>query len=919
MIVRMYLFTYYLTIFITLIVLSVATIAVHPDSVKYLTDKFLKENGILYSKVEGSLLTGATLYDVSYLDAFSAKRVEIDYSFVMLFNSTPVIKKIKADGVLLNIDKLPKRQESDYEFFVFAFSVSKLQLTNISIILDDERFVFNLNASKIDYDKRLNVKKLFVELFTPYADAIIDAKIDSNILYAKTLLTPEESVAKKYFEFLQGVPKIISVDVEATLQKVFMSTHLNHLSFTADQNVNLSNADINLTYFINENYFSFESSYFFSHEKLEAEVKQKGLFNSLGAYSSDLSADLTKYPSQLPFDNFSAELAGDADSLIGSIKTEQLKLDIKSNDYKEFLVHVNSEALALSSISQLPEMLQKNTLSINADAVVAISPFSLVGEFSTKGLFCSLDGSVELDNSTQLVVAQMNPKLESEIFKKYPMDKFSPLKFVYYNEDEKTVLNLGAKMLDVTLFKRGSALNGFGNLGSESFKVKGDISDKNITLNANIQSLNAMLSEFDLINSDDDVLLDAQAKIEAIVSFSKNVQIKGRLHMPWLSAKVDTKTTYRAENLYLEATMIDSEITIDKYSLDFMNHMIYSQKKSKISFDENKTLELKEFWIYDNLLVTGFFNPMNIKGDLRIKSDMFKYEGKEANVSIRADVKASFDGNGTQRIEGNVTLLEGVITYEPPAEYTISDDIIIIQDIKPRTKYKHFVNIHLNSIKPISYKTKSVDLLFVPDIVIWQEPPSSLGLLGLVTIEEGKVTSSDKLFTFDKSELYFNGAKPINPYLNLNMHYQTLDYIDIEIFITNTLASPVVIFKSTPYLSQNDIMSYILFGESASSTFDSSSGSKTSVSSILLATGVKQIFNDTSGLNIDTLNVLTNEEGTFGYEIGARFNEKIRAIYKNDTISSIILQYTLSRSIRFDIDVNEVGQGVRILYIKDFK
>ncbi len=151
------------------------------------------------------------------------------------------------------------------------------------------------------------------------------------------------------------------------------------------------------------------------------------------------------------------------------------------------------------------------------------------------------------------------------------------------------------------------------------------------------------------------------------------------------------------------------------------------------------------------------------------------------------------------------------------------------------------------------------------------------------------------------------------------MHYQTLDYIDIEIFITNTLASPVVIFKSTPYLSQNDIMSYILFGESASSTFDSSSGSKTSVSSILLATGVKQIFNDTSGLNIDTLNVLTNEEGTFGYEIGARFNEKIRAIYKNDTISSIILQYTLSRSIRFDIDVNEVGQGVRILYIKDFK
>ncbi|MCW8896072.1 translocation/assembly module TamB domain-containing protein [Sulfurimonas sp.] len=907
MILRIYLFAYYFIIFIVAVGLAVATIALQPDTLKHLADKFLTENEIAYSKVEGSLLTGAALHNVDYGDVFSAKNIEIGYSFDMLFSPTPLIGKIKADGVSLNLDKLPKSEDGSSDLSLFSFALTKLQLTNASIILDGERFVFNLDASKVSYNKNLNVKKLSIELFTPYADATMKGSIKQNRLLAKTFVTPKTSIVKK-----------IAIDVDASLQKVLMRTHLNHLSLSTDQNISIGNADVTLTYFIKEDYFSFESSYMFFHQELEAEVKQNGIFNSLGTYTTELSANLRKYPPQIPFDKFSAEVSGDTESMAGNIKAQHLNLDIKSKDYKEFLLHVESKALALSSISELPDVLKEDAVAVNVDAVLAMSPFSLTGTFTTKGVYCSVDGNVELDKSSQLVVAQIHPKLESEIFKEYPIDKFSPLKFVYYSEDEKTVLNLDAKMLDVTLFKSGQTLSGLGNLGSESFEVKGDISDKNIILNAKIASINALLSEFGLSKPEEGVLFDAEANIEASVDFSKNIEIKSRLHVPWFITKIDTKTTYRGENLYLEATMVDNNISIEQYSFDFMNHNFSSQKKSKISFDENITLNLKEFWIYDNLLVTGLFNPVEMKGDVRIKSDMFRYEGKEANVTLKADLEASFDGKGTQKIQGNVTLIDGVITYEPPVEYTISDDIIVIQDIKPQTGYKRFVNIHINSLKPITYKTKDIDLQFVPDIVLWQESSNPLALLGMLTIEEGKVTASDKLFTFDKSEVYFNGANPINPYLNLNMHYQTLDYIDIEIYVTNTLASPVVIFKSTPYLSQNDIMSYILFGEPASSAFDSSSGAKTSVSSMLLATGVKQIFNDTAGINIDTLNVLTNEEGTLGYEIGARFNDKIRVIYKNNTISSIILQYTLSRSIRFDIDVYETGHGVTILYIKDF-
>ncbi len=162
----------------------------------------------------------------------------------------------------------------------------------------------------------------------------------------------------------------------------------------------------------------------------------------------------------------------------------------------------------------------------------------------------------------------------------------------------------------------------------------------------------------------------------------------------------------------------------------------------------------------------------------------------------------------------------------------------------------------------------------------------------------------------------------MNPYINLNLHYKTDDNIDIEIFITNTLASPVVLFSSKPAMSQNDIMSYILFGKPASEAFEGQKdrdGDKySSAGSLLLATGIKEIFNDTTGVKIDTLNILTNEEGTLGYEIGTRFSKDFRLVYKNDTISSIILQYSVTGSVRIDIDVDELGQGVMLLYVKDF-
>lgn len=72
-------------------------------------------------------------------------------------------------------------------------------------------------------------------------------------------------------------------------------------------------------------------------------------------------------------------------------------------------------------------------------------------------------------------------------------------------------------------------------------------------------------------------------------------------------------------------------------------------------------------------------------------------------------------------------------------------------------------------------------------------------------------------------------------------------------------------------------------------------------------------------IQLDTLNILTSDEGNIGYEVGTRIRKDMRLIYKNNTVSSVILQYNLSKSTRVDVDVRETGQGVSFIYLKDFR
>ena len=923
MIKRAYFFIYYLLLFLIALATTVIIIASHPQTTRYLTQKLLKENQIGYSKIEGSLLSGITLYDIDYAGAATVKRLKVEYNLLALLNPTPLIKTINVQGITVILKNLPQTDESDGEFSMIPFAVSQLQLNDTHIILDDEELSFDLHASKINYRNRLTVKKLFVKLASSYGVVEINGSIKKDEFYSSAAFAPAPSLSKEYLSLLKGLPQPLIFDLDATTQSLLIRAHFDELSLEDDPNLRLNQADIDLTYFIESSYLAVDAAYFLSYGGFETQIRQKANVSLDATYTSELNATITRHPMELPFETFSVQVCGDAHALKGSLNAGPLVFDVEGKEYKQFLIHAQSKALALSFLSNLPDVLKKNIISFKADTAIELSPFSINGSFDTEGLYSSVEGSYTINKKGQFYTATLNPKLEASIWQGFPMQILSPFKFTYSSVKETGVLKLDANLLKFTLRKKDNTLNAWGNLGSADFKAYGRISsdtEEKIDFATHIPSVNAFLCEFGYADPKEEVLFDAEVDLNTTLVLSEKVKMKSRINLPWYILKADSQTSYKGENLYLESTLIDKELSVDRYSLHVMNQNIYSERASKISFDTNGTISLKEFWIYDNLLLTGFVNPVQRQGNLLLHSDKFNYESKEGNLTLKTDLNATFKDT-TLNIEGTITLLDGVITYAPAKEYSISDDIIIIQDIKPYTSSKNSMHIHINAAKPVSYRTKEIDIQIIPDLVLSQEPDSALSVLGMITITEGEVSGAGKLFEFDKSELYFNGVYPINPHLNLNLHHHTLDYIDIEIFVTNTLSSPVIILTSKPAMSQNDIMSYLLFGDTSASVFDNSQESKgtAAVSSLLLATGLKQIVNDTAGVNIDTLNILTNEEGTLGYEIGTRFNKDMRIVYKNDTASSVILQYSLSRSVRIDVDVHETGQGVSILYIKDFK
>lgn len=839
------------------------------ESLVFFSQEYLKENSIEYGSIEGRLFDGVIIRDLRYKDSVKIDTLKISYNILMFLNPTLSFKSLNADGIFIDVDKILLCGEE--ESALVAFNISKVDLKKSALLYKGELYSFDFFAEGLSFREKVDITKVELDLNSPYAKAYIKGNINSNELRAKSTI----SINEKYLKYFIDPKKKLYADLFVSTKRVEVNTEVEKIVFKEIKDLEINGAIVDLKYSFKDDFLELSTKYSALYKGFEADVTHKGLIGFDAVYKSKLEASIKKSDLKVPFKNFTLESKSDKDGSVFDLKAENFFLNVYTNNYKEFIFKVDS-------------------------------------------IYADISAKAEINSEFLRVFGELKPKKEIPYFEELKLEKFSKVNFSITKDQDEIRADFYKAPFALSFVKNGQeSIKGVLKIGEDRFDIEGDLYKKEFKITSNIISLKTLLSKSEL--GYEDLILDAAIKATTVISYSDNLEIKAELKLPWYELRVDSNNIYKNRDAFFEFVYADKEVTLNKYRVDFKNYKISSQKPSKIAIDKSGDITLSEFWIDDNLLLSGKVMPSSLRADLHLKSDKFLYETKDINLTLRADLALFIDSNGVQKVDGDVTILDGTISYAPQKEYAIGDeDIIIIQDIKIENKMpKRDLNIRISSLKPILYKIKEVEATFTPYITIYQDMSSKMEFLGVLKVHKGVVNISDKTFEVDESEIYFYDELYTNPYLNLNLHYYTLDNTDIEIFITNRVNSPLIIFASNPQMSQDDIISYILFGGSTSSVFDKKDGS--SLSSVLLGAGLKNMLNGSTNLKIDTLNILTNEKGTLGYEIGTRFSEKIRLVYKNSEISSLVLQYSLSRSLRVDVDIKETGQGVNIYYVKDFK
>ena len=357
----------------------------------------------------------------------------------------------------------------------------------------------------------------------------------------------------------------------------------------------------------------------------------------------------------------------------------------------------------------------------------------------------------------------------------------------------------------------------------------------------------------------------------------------------------------------------DSEAIIDYYALVLKSHGFYATKPSYIQWRDDK-LFIKKLWIDDAITIQGEYTISKQKGRLSIEAPSYHYASIEGDLTLTLRLQASID-NDRIDVEGSVTPLGGVITYQPQKSRTIKDRDIIVIDEPGSAHSKLYGNlslaIQIESHKPLLYKIPNLWVLFKPSLMLYKERQKELELLGLINLLKGSFIASDTTLSIASSQLDFYGPLT-NPLLELSLKTRKDGYL-IFINVSGSADNPILQFDSEPPLAPNDILALLAFGSKTDSLIAAATGTSR-FTSMLSNLFIKDLIAN-FGLKLDRVSLITSGN-QIGFEIGKKISNKVTIIYKNDTISTLVIQYLINNSLESDIVVGPEKSGLHLYYRK---
>ncbi|MDP3301903.1 MAG: translocation/assembly module TamB domain-containing protein [Sulfuricurvum sp.] len=912
----LYLVIHTLVVLAVLLGAGILYLAFRPDGLSLVRTYFLEPLGIHVTDTDGSLSEGFSLHGL-HSKAIDAKTLTLDYNLTTILKGEHVIDSIKIDGLRIHVDDFIG--DGSTSLPLPLFKLKEVSLTNAQLISEYpiELNVYGKNGS---YDgKNLNFLSIQGSVKSLYASGALKGSLKNNTLRGTALVYQnsaelQDTVGR--FTTLPHSQKIIIEELSDT--RAMLHTSFDQLTSINDPLVTLHDVSLSMDYLYENDHLDFRAHYLLTRGDESMQTQQELRYALDGVTTSGFKGIITSsHP--LPSHVLEGKFRDDAEGIAGKLILGDTTLLLQSGDYENFVWNVQTSHKNLNFLPFLPQALRSSPSTLSANGTYALQTQLLHGKLSASNNHGSFNGSLHYENEKFSLKGDLALAPDAPTWRNSSVKPPEKTELSLSHSKGVTQLNLNAPSLALYLENINDKLKGSGSYLGTYFDFGGTLNDISIT--SVTPSLWKTLTQIGSIELFSGEYYDAEVRTSTHITHDTALHVTTDITIPWYAAVLDSYRQYGGTNNTFSLRYDDNAILIDHYRLDIAGHTINSQRLSTLHFNDVGNLIIDEIWIFDALRLSGNIDTDTFAAEIALHSDRFTYKGPEGEANAAADLLFTRDANAIQTLSGNVNILNAKITYLPLQQFKVmDDDVIIIQDVRPPSDTSLFMNIQVTAKNALHYLTKELDVLIQPEITLWKEPKGPIQILGMITIPKGSATTAGKEFSIKTSHLYFGGGDSINPYLDFTIGHE-VDYKKIQIYITHSLDSPIFLFSSDPFMSQNDIMSYLLFGSPANTTHNtdgSSTTMKTDATNFMLGAGVKGLINGATKIQIDTMNILTTQEGGMGIEVGTHLNKDLRVLYKNDTVSSILVQYQLNRWLRLDADIHELGQGINAIYIKDF-
>jgi hypothetical protein len=370
-------------------------------------------------------------------------------------------------------------------------------------------------------------------------------------------------------------------------------------------------------------------------------------------------------------------------------------------------------------------------------------------------------------------------------------------------------------------------------------------------------------------------------------------------------------------NFKVDKDLNNIEIKKYQFKIDENEYLtnFFSNRASLLTL-KGQTLELKKFWINDTLLLQGSYDFDSSKGLITAKANRYHFTNREGDIDLLFNLDTTTKVNGKKiDIDGEINLLGNSINYELSGTGVIEDsDIIIVQDMlkEQESSFKNLkLYLKIKSQNALEYRSEDAKIDFFNDITIFKNYGQKPSITGMSTITKGYYQLDEKRFNLDESHLYFTGNVK-KPLLDIKANYQKDEYL-IHVFISGTTDEPIINFNADPYLTQQEIMSLILFDSTGSSN-----GRGAEAYTLLGGTFAKTLMKSL-GINIDHFVVGKDENDQLSLEVGRRVTDNISVLYLNkDGLSGVKIKIENSKNIETDIIVQPPrSSSIEFLFKRD--